>query len=97
MGNYHPILMKIGTRTKKNMLSSKITKAEVYGHFQDGRRCNLGNSIQCYEMGNYRPLSLKLGTQTKKHMPSLKITNAEGSGRQNKNSLHVVQIRFYKS
>jgi hypothetical protein len=33
MGNYHPILMKIGTQTKKNMLSSKITKAEVYGHF----------------------------------------------------------------
>jgi hypothetical protein len=29
MGNYHPILMKIGTQTKKNMLSSKITKAEV--------------------------------------------------------------------
>jgi hypothetical protein len=33
MGNYHPILMKIGTQTKKNMLSSKITKAEVYGQF----------------------------------------------------------------
>jgi hypothetical protein len=29
MGNYHPILMKIGTQTKKNMLSLKITKAEV--------------------------------------------------------------------
>jgi hypothetical protein len=29
MGNYHPILMKIGTQTKKRMLSSKITKAEV--------------------------------------------------------------------
>jgi hypothetical protein len=29
MGNYHPIFMKIGTQTKKNMLSSKITKAEV--------------------------------------------------------------------
>jgi hypothetical protein len=23
MGNYHPILMKIGTQTKKHMLSSK--------------------------------------------------------------------------
>jgi hypothetical protein len=33
MGNYHPISMKFGTQTKKNMLSSKITKAEVYGHF----------------------------------------------------------------
>jgi hypothetical protein len=31
MGNYHPILMKIGTQTKKNMLSSKVTKAEAYG------------------------------------------------------------------
>jgi hypothetical protein len=37
MGNYHPILMKIGTQTKKNMLSSKITKAEVhFANFQDG-------------------------------------------------------------
>jgi hypothetical protein len=27
MGNYHPIPIKIGTQTKKNMLSSKITKA----------------------------------------------------------------------
>jgi hypothetical protein len=29
MGNYHPILMKIGTQTKKKTLSSTITKAEV--------------------------------------------------------------------
>jgi hypothetical protein len=29
MGNYNPISIKIGTQTKKNMLSSKITKAEV--------------------------------------------------------------------
>jgi hypothetical protein len=34
MGNYHPILMKIGTETKKNMLSSKVTKAEAYGKKQ---------------------------------------------------------------
>jgi hypothetical protein len=34
MGNYHPILMKIGTQTKKNMLSSKITKAEVLTNFK---------------------------------------------------------------
>jgi hypothetical protein len=25
MGNYHPILMKIGTQTKENKLSSKFT------------------------------------------------------------------------
>jgi hypothetical protein len=31
MGKYHPILMKIGTHTKKHMLSSKITEAEAYG------------------------------------------------------------------
>jgi hypothetical protein len=31
MGNYHPILMKIDTQTKKNMLSSKVIKAEAYG------------------------------------------------------------------
>jgi hypothetical protein len=24
MGNYHPILMQIGTQTNKNMLSSKL-------------------------------------------------------------------------
>jgi hypothetical protein len=35
--NYHPILMKIGTQTKINMLSLKITKAEVQAKFQDGR------------------------------------------------------------
>jgi hypothetical protein len=33
MGNYRPISMKFGTQTKADMLSSKITKAEVYGHF----------------------------------------------------------------
>jgi hypothetical protein len=31
MGNYHRTLMKIGTQTKQNMLSSKVTKAEAYG------------------------------------------------------------------
>jgi hypothetical protein len=29
MGNYHPISMKIGTQTAKNMLSSKFTILEV--------------------------------------------------------------------
>jgi hypothetical protein len=28
MGNHHPILMKIDTQTKKNILSSKVIKAE---------------------------------------------------------------------
>jgi hypothetical protein len=31
MGNYHRILMKNGTQTKQNMLSSKTIKAEAYG------------------------------------------------------------------
>jgi hypothetical protein len=38
MSNYHPILMKIGTQTKKNMLSSKFIIPEVQARFQDGRR-----------------------------------------------------------
>jgi hypothetical protein len=47
MGNYHPILMKIGTQTKKNMLKSKITKAEMHFQFHDGHPGFLGNSIAC--------------------------------------------------
>jgi hypothetical protein len=31
MGNYHPISMKIGTQTKKNILSAKVIKAEAHG------------------------------------------------------------------
>jgi hypothetical protein len=31
MGNYHRTLMKIGTQTKQNILSSKVIKAEAYG------------------------------------------------------------------
>jgi hypothetical protein len=34
IGNYHPILMKIGTQAKPDMLSSKITKAEVWPIFK---------------------------------------------------------------
>jgi hypothetical protein len=37
MGKYHPIWMKIGTQTKKNMLSLKVTIPEVTIKFQDGR------------------------------------------------------------
>jgi hypothetical protein len=43
MGNYHLILMKIGTQTKKHMLSLKVTEAEVEAKFQDRRRCQFGN------------------------------------------------------
>jgi hypothetical protein len=70
MGNYHPILMKTGTQTERDMLSSKIAKAEVYGHFQDGRRCYLGKSNACCKTGNYRPILTKFDTQTKTSMLS---------------------------
>jgi hypothetical protein len=43
MGNYHPISMKIGTQTKKNMLSSKVTKAEAYG--KKRQKLNVKNDI----------------------------------------------------
>jgi hypothetical protein len=65
MGNYHLISMKIGTLTKKNILSSKVTKAEVTDRFQDGRRRHVGNSSACYKMGNYHRTLMKISTQTK--------------------------------
>jgi hypothetical protein len=43
MGNYHPIWMKIGTQTKKNMLTLKVTIPEVRIKFQDGRCRHFGN------------------------------------------------------
>jgi hypothetical protein len=97
MGNYHPISMKIGTQTKKNMLSSKIIKAEVYGHFQDGRPGYLGNSIACWKMGNYRPISMKFGTQTKTDMLSSKITKAEVCGKKTAKIKCKKRYRFKKA
>jgi hypothetical protein len=47
MGNYHPILMKNDLQTKENMLSLKITKAEVLAEFQDGSRCHVANFSDC--------------------------------------------------
>jgi hypothetical protein len=41
MGSYHPNLMKFDTQTKKNILSLKVTKAEVTDRFQDGRAAML--------------------------------------------------------
>jgi hypothetical protein len=77
LGNYHPILLKIGTETKTDMLSSKIMKAEVYRHFHDGRHCYLGKSSACYKMGNYGPTLMKFDTQTKTDKLNSKITKAE--------------------
>jgi hypothetical protein len=73
--------MKIGTQTKKNMLSLKIAIPEVKAEFQDCRRRHVGNSSACYKMGNYHPISMKIGTQTKKNMPSSKDIKAEAYGK----------------
>jgi hypothetical protein len=73
MGNYHPSSMKIGTQTKKHILSPKFTKAEVTNRFREGRRRHVGNSSECYQMGNYHPISMKIGTQTKQNMLRSKV------------------------
>jgi hypothetical protein len=76
MGDYHTILMQIGTQTKKNMLSLKITIPEVTIKFQDGRRHPFGNSSACNKMGNYHPILMQIGTQTKKSMLYTKFRKA---------------------
>jgi hypothetical protein len=73
--------MKIGTQTKKNILSSKVTKAEVTDCSQDGRRRHVGNSSTCYKMGNYHRTLMKIGTQTKQNMLSSKVIKAEAYGK----------------
>jgi hypothetical protein len=45
MGNYHPILIKFDTQTKKSMLGSKFRKAGMIDRFQDGRRRHVGTSM----------------------------------------------------
>jgi hypothetical protein len=84
-GNCHPISMKIGTQTKKNILSSKVTKAEVTDRFQDGRRRHVGNSSACYKMGSYHRTLMKIGTQTKQNMLTSKVIKAEAYGKKSKN------------
>jgi aminopeptidase C len=43
--------MKIGKQTKKNIVSSKVTKAEVTDRFQDGRCRLVGASSARFDMG----------------------------------------------
>jgi hypothetical protein len=81
MGNYHRTLMKIGTQTKKNILSSKVTKLEMTDRFQDGRRCHVGNSSAYYKMGNYHRTLMKIDTQTQQNMLSSKVLKAEAYGK----------------
>jgi hypothetical protein len=73
MGNYHQILTQIGTQTKKNMLSLKVTLPEVTIKFQDGRRRHVGTASKCYKMRNYHPILMQIGTQTNKNMLSSKF------------------------
>jgi hypothetical protein len=89
MGNYHTISMKIGSQTKKNILSSKVTKAEVTDRFQDGCRRHVGNSGACYKMGNYHRTLMKIGIQTKQNMPSSKVVKAEAYGKKKQQKLNV--------
>jgi hypothetical protein len=55
--------MEIGAQIKKNILSSKVTKAEVQAKFQHAHRRHFENSSVCYKMGNYHPISMKIGTR----------------------------------
>jgi hypothetical protein len=48
MGNYHPILMKFDTQTKKSMLGSKFRKAGMIDRFQDAAAAML--ELLCYEI-----------------------------------------------
>jgi hypothetical protein len=76
MGNYHSILIQIGTQTEKNMLSLKITISELETKFQNIRRRHFGNSSACNKMGNYDPILMKFDTQTKKNMLGSKFRKA---------------------
>jgi hypothetical protein len=87
MGNNHTILMQIGTLTKKNMLNSKVTKAEMINRFQDGRHGHVENSSACYKMGNYHRTFMKIGTQTNTDMLSSKVIKAEAYGKNSKNQM----------
>jgi hypothetical protein len=89
--------MKIGTQTKKNILSSKVTKAEVTDRFQDGRRRHVGNSSACHKMGNYHRTLMKIGTQTKTDMLSSKVIKAEAYGKKQQKLNVKKRYRFKKA
>jgi hypothetical protein len=84
MGNYHPILMKIGTQTKKSMLSLKVSISEVTIKFKDGRRRHVGSSSACFKMSICHLNLMKIGTQTKTRMLSSKVIKAEAYGKKQK-------------
>jgi hypothetical protein len=74
MAKYHPILMEFDTQTKKKILNSKVTKAEIIDRFQDDCYRHVGNSSACYKIGNYHPISMQIDKQTKKNILSSKVT-----------------------
>jgi hypothetical protein len=65
LGNYHPILLKIGTPTKKIMLSSKKYR-KCRPSFKMAAAAILLNSSECYKMGNYHPILMKLAHRLRK-------------------------------
>jgi hypothetical protein len=65
----HAIKWAITTRFRcklvhrlKNILSSKVLKAEMTDRSQNGRRRHVGNSSACYKMGNCHPTLMQIGT-----------------------------------
>jgi hypothetical protein len=81
MGSYHPNLTKFDTQIKKNIVSSRVTIAEVTDRFQDSRRRHVGNSSSCHKMGNYHRSLMKIGTPTKTDMLSSKVMKVEAYGK----------------
>jgi hypothetical protein len=51
MGNYHPILMIIGTQTKKSMLSSKIPKRKCRPIFKKAAAAILEIEVDAIKWG----------------------------------------------
>jgi hypothetical protein len=96
MGNYHPVLIKFDIQTTKNMLSSKVTKAEMIDHFKHGCRRHVGNSSACCKMGNYHRILMKIGTQNKENILSSKIIKGEAYDKKSKNKIKK-RYRFKKA
>jgi hypothetical protein len=46
MGNYHPILMKIGTQTKEHRLKSKITQQKRSPNFKMAAAAILDSQVR---------------------------------------------------
>jgi hypothetical protein len=86
--------MKIGTQTKKNIMSSQVTKLEITDRFQDGRRCHVGNSSAYYKMGNYQRTLMKIDTQTQQNMLSSKVLKAEAYGKKTAKIKCKITISF---